>query len=129
MYTFRDLYHRRMGGPSRKLLVVSYRSLPGNTLATIEEDDFVTLLTNDALVQDYVRTIQVQGHYPSLRLELVLAQNPENSRWYRCAVIEQDGDKTKLFAVDWCIVFVTTVNHIRVCFNLIYSNVKVIART
>lgn len=114
MFCVHDVLKRRMGGPGRKLLVVAYKNLPDNMLAAIEEDDFSTFLLNDAKVQDYARSL-VEQRYQPRRLEFVLAKNVKTSRWYRCTYMEEKIGLARVYAIDWCFEFFTTMENIRVC--------------
>lgn len=123
-----DLLHRRIGGPSRKLIVVSYKSLPDNVIAAIEEDDFEKFMTNDSKIQDFGRRMQVHAEeYHPKSLEFVIGFNEKTQRWYRCAFLEdKENGCALLYKIDWGSCFVTSKKNIRVSKNciIIYILIK-----
>lgn len=116
MFCVHDLYNRRIGGPNRKLKVLSFRQLPDNLIAMIEEDDFPKFLANHAIVQSYAETIEVDQYQPR-PLELILAKDESNSQWYRCALIKSDA-KAVVYALDWGHNFEAEFKNIRVSENI-----------
>lgn len=115
-YCIHDLNYRRIGGPSRTLIVVGYEDLPENVMVAIENDDFGKFLANDAIVQDYSKKVE-GGQHPQqlMKLEFVLAKNDATNRYYRCGYIEEvDDENVKVYSIDWEFSFTTQKKNIRV---------------
>lgn len=118
-YSIHYVYHRRIGGPSRSLMVLAYKNLPQNMILAIEEDDLPKFLTNDAIVQDFGKKIELDAQSQHFKNhQFVLAKNETTKRWYRCGYLD-DGDDVdagtcQVFCIDWGFQFTTPKNNIRV---------------
>lgn len=127
MYSIHDIYHRRIGGANRGLIVVAYKNIPGNMILAIEDEDFTKFLTNDAIVQDFGK--KIESDTPPQRLnnhQFVLAKNETTKRWYRCGYLDDvndiDAGMCRVISIDWGFQFTTPKSNIRVSIQTVYRS-------